>query len=217
MPELFFDPQNARTHDRKNQSAIHKALELGTGRSMLVDSENVIIGGNGVYAEARQMGIPVRVIDSDGSELIAIRRIDLKTSDAKRKALAIADNRCSDLSVFNDDKVAALFAELEQYTDNSGFSPEEITALLPDSGNEENEETPADPDAPEIPFSEQLLEAHNYIVLFFDNDVDWLQAQSLFKIQTVRDAVEYPGFQHRGVGRVIRGADAINRILGEKP
>lgn len=36
--------------------------------------------------------------------------------------------------------------------------------------------------------AEELLEKHNYVVLYFDNDVDWLQALTLFDIHTVRDS-----------------------------
>ena len=210
MPEIKFDPNNARIHSEANQNAIAKALELGAGRSIVIDSEDVIIGGNGVYAEAQKAGIPVRIIDSDGSELIAIRRTDLKTADAKRKALALADNKTNDLSVFDDTKVAAIFAELEEYAENSGFTADDIAALLPDSAEEI--ET-ASEDKPEVPFSEELLEAHNYIVLFFDNSVDWLQAQTIFDIKTVKESGSKPGFDHRGVGRVINGAIALQKIM----
>ena len=63
---------------------------------------------------------------------------------------------------------------------------------------------------PEIEFTESLDETHNYLVLYFDNDVDWLQAQSLFDIKSV---VEYSSRkdgatnrQQKGVGRVLNGA-----------
>ena len=48
------------------------------------------------------MGIPVRVIETDGSELIAVKRTDVATADEKRKKLAIADNAASDTSSFDN-------------------------------------------------------------------------------------------------------------------
>lgn len=112
MAKMSLDPRNARVHDKKNENAIAQSLRKnGAGRSIVIDSENVIIGGNGVFDEAQKLGLPVRIIESDGSELIAIRRTDLKTSDAKRKALAIADNRCSDLSYFDDVRLNELLKE----------------------------------------------------------------------------------------------------------
>ncbi len=112
MDKIKLDPRNVRLHDQQNKQAISKSLkELGAGRSILVDNDNIIIGGNGVYEQAQGLGLPVRVIESDGTELIAIKRTDLASDDAKRKALAIADNKLNDMSFFDFD---ALKAELDQ-------------------------------------------------------------------------------------------------------
>lgn len=70
----------------------------------------------------------------------------------------------------------------------------------------------------EVPFSEVLREEHNYIVLYFDNEVDWLQAESIFPLETVTalstrtDGKLSENMARRGVGRVIRGADALEAI-----
>jgi hypothetical protein len=178
-----------------------------------MDSENVIIGGNGVFQEARDMGIPVRVIDSDGSELIAIRRTDLKTNDAKRKALAIADNRTNDLSVFDDARVASLFQDLEEFAANTGFTDKEIAGLLAAQEMAGENIAESTEDKPEVEFSEELLECHNYVVLFFDNEVDWLQIQTLLGLKTVKDSSSKPGYIRTGTGRVVKGPDALNKIL----
>lgn len=133
--QIRLDGRNVRVHDERSKQAIAQSLkELGAGRSILIDAENVVIGGNGVYQEAEELGLPVKIIESDGSELIAIKRTDLKTDDAKRKALAIADNRTNDLSFFDDEKVAELLAECEGLTLSSGFTGEEIEKLNQLSG-----------------------------------------------------------------------------------
>lgn len=133
--QIRLDGRNVRVHDERSKQAIAQSLkELGAGRSILIDAENVVIGGNGVYQEAQELGLPIKVIESDGSELIAIKRTDLKTNDAKRKALAIADNRTNDLSFFDDEKVAELLAECEGLTLSSGFTGEEIEKLNQLSG-----------------------------------------------------------------------------------
>ena len=70
----------------------------------------------------------------------------------------------------------------------------------------------------EVPFTEVLREEHNYIVLYFDNEVDWLQAESLFVLETVKalatrtDGKLTESQVRKGVGRVIRGADALEAI-----
>ena len=97
--QIKFDARNYRKHGQKNKDLIKKSLEeLGAGRSVLIDKENSLIAGNGVFEQAQALGIPVRVIETDGSELIAVKRTDLATEDEKRRKLALADNAASDLS-----------------------------------------------------------------------------------------------------------------------
>jgi len=96
---IKFDQRNYRKHNDKNKELINKSLsECGAGRSILIDNEDEIIAGNGVYEQARALNIPVRVIETDGSELIAVKRTDLNTQDEKRKRLAVMDNSSSDSS-----------------------------------------------------------------------------------------------------------------------
>ena len=78
----------------------------------------------------------------------------------------------------------------------------------------------SDEEQGEVEFTQILDESHNYVVLFFDNDVDWLQAQTLFGLKSVRLLSTKKGGdnvngQKIGIGRVLRGADVINRLLGE--
>lgn len=106
MSEIKIDPRNYRVHGEKNKAIIRKSLtDCGAGRSILLDGDDVVIAGNGVYEQAQELGLPVRIIESDGRELIAIKRTDLKTEDAKRRALALADNHATDTSIFNVEAV----------------------------------------------------------------------------------------------------------------
>ena len=209
----ILDKRNARLHDDRSKQAIRESLkQLGAGRSVLTDADNILIAGNGVYHEAVELGIPVGIIESDGRELVVIKRTDLRNSDPKRTALAIADNKCNDLSVFDDEKLEELLSEIENdplLSAASGFSETEIAEILKQSEPDQKN----DDEKPEVPFSEELMENHNYIVLYFDNDVDWLQAKSIFNLKSVRDLSSKTGYDRRGTGRVIRGADAINKLL----
>lgn len=73
----------------------------------------------------------------------------------------------------------------------------------------------------EVEFTQILDEAHNYVVLFFDSEVDWLQAQTLFGIErikllsTANGRDNKNGFKY-GIGRVLDGPKAINRLLDLK-
>jgi len=111
MQELKFDPRNYRIHDEKNKRIIRKSLEdCGAGRSVLVDKNNVLIAGNGVYEQAQTLGLKVKFIESDGKELIVVKRTDLSTDDERRKLLALADNYSSDLSAFDIEAILEDFS-----------------------------------------------------------------------------------------------------------
>ena len=100
--EIKFDKRNYRIHDDRNKDLIRKSLnECGAGRSILLDADNEIIAGNGVYEQAKEIGMPVKIIETDGSELVVVKRTDLKTDDYKRKKLAVMDNSTSDSSKFD--------------------------------------------------------------------------------------------------------------------
>ena len=67
---------------------------------------------------------------------------------------------------------------------------------------------------PEIEFSEYLDESNNYIVLFFDNSVDWLQAQTHFELKSVRAKRANGKPWSKGIGRVLNGADYLRKVTG---
>lgn len=116
--EIKQDKRNYRKHSDKNKELINKSLkELGAGRSIVIDSENEIIAGNGVYEQAKKLGLKEKIIETDGTELIVVKRKDLKSSDEKRKKLALADNSTSDLSEFDMELLGEDFEmpELEEW------------------------------------------------------------------------------------------------------
>lgn len=111
MSELRFDPRNYRIHTDQNKRIIKKSLqECGAGRSVLVDKDNVLIAGNGVYEQAQELGLKVRIVESHGEELIVVKRTDLSSDDEKRKLLALADNHSSDTSMFDMDAILEDFS-----------------------------------------------------------------------------------------------------------
>lgn len=98
--DIKFDSRNYRVHDDRNKDLIAKSLdECGAGRSIVVDDDGEIIAGNGIYEAWGDR--PVKVIESDGSELVVVHRTDLKRKDHKRDKLAIMDNSTSDSSKFD--------------------------------------------------------------------------------------------------------------------
>lgn len=104
MTKIKIDKRNYRRHNDANKKVIRKSLEeLGAGRSIVIDKEGEIIAGNGVYEQAEKLGLKTRVIETDGSELVVVKRTDLATDDERRKKLALADNAASDMSDWDEE------------------------------------------------------------------------------------------------------------------
>ena len=125
---INFDKRNYRKHSDKNKTLISKSLkECGAGRSIVIDNEDNIIAGNGIYEQAQKLGLKTKVIETDGSELVVVKRTDLQTDDAKRKQLAIMDNSASDSSEFDFELLQADFdtEELEDWGLDVDFAIEE--------------------------------------------------------------------------------------------
>ena len=116
--KIKFDTHNYRNHDEQNLKLIDKSLkECGAGRSILLDSENEIIAGNATYKNAIANNIPVKIIETDGKTLIALKRTDLKTNSKKRKKLALLDNSTSNKVIWDLDNISADFdlSELPEF------------------------------------------------------------------------------------------------------
>lgn len=128
LADLVADPQNRRVHSERNLAMVQAALEdVGAARSIVIDEDNVILAGNGVAVAAASAGMTkVRIIDTDGDEVIAVRRRGL--TDDKKRALAIYDNRTAELATWNVEQLAADLREgldLERF-----FFDAELKTLL---------------------------------------------------------------------------------------
>jgi len=87
----------------------------------------------------------------------------------------------------------------------TGYTEEELeTMLVKESGR----------GGGEVAFTQELLEEHNYIVMYFDNPMDWKVAVEKFGLEVVKDLIPRKD-QVRGIGRVLKGAEWLERIKGK--
>jgi hypothetical protein len=128
IADLVPDPLNRRTHPERNVAMIAASLrDVGTGRSLVIDEDNVVQAGNGVLEAAARVGLSkVQIVDVEGDTLVAVRRRGL-TPEQKR-SLALFDNRTSELAEWNadvlrDDQAAGL--DLAPF-----FSDQELAKVL---------------------------------------------------------------------------------------
>lgn len=105
IDDLLPDPKNARRHNPRNVGMIVESLKtVKAARSIVIDEHNQVLAGNATIEAAAEAGINrVRVVDTDGGEIIAVRRTGL--TKAEKVQLAISDNRATDLSTFDGDIV----------------------------------------------------------------------------------------------------------------
>jgi len=103
IEELEHDPNNARKHDEANLKAIAASLKkYGQVQALVVNSKNrQVVIGNGRLSAARQLG---------WTHLAAIARA---MTPAQQRALAIADNRTSELAEWDQATLDAQLALLE--------------------------------------------------------------------------------------------------------
>lgn len=94
IEQLVYDDKNFNKHTEFGMSLLEKSLRNnGAGRSILIDKNNRIIGGNGVVETAVNIGMRnVRVIETDGTELIAVKRRDIDLDTKQGREMALADN-----------------------------------------------------------------------------------------------------------------------------
>ena len=126
------DVKNANKGTERGRYMVEASLrETGAGRSILLDKDGRIIAGNKTFEAASDIGLPVRIVQTDGSELVAVQRTDLDLDDytGTARKLAYYDNRTSSVDLAWD--VEQILADVNAGLDLSGLWFEhELDGLL---------------------------------------------------------------------------------------
>ena len=149
--DLKSDHKNARRRTDRSSDLIKESLQrYGAARSIVIDEENRILAGNGTIDGAKAAGIRrVRIIESEGDEVIAVRRSGL--SEEEKVGLALADNRTADLSEWDQEMLHRLS---EEHDLEPWFNAEDLDELLnvtelePEEGNTDPDDVPDTPEDP---------------------------------------------------------------------
>ena len=128
------DATNANKGTERGRYMVETSLrETGAGRSILLDADGRIIAGNKTFEAATDIGLPVRIVETDGTELIAVQRVDLDLSDPTGTArkLAYYDNRASQVGLEWD--AEQVLADITAGVDlEAMFRQDELDELLKD-------------------------------------------------------------------------------------
>jgi len=104
IEELRQDNLNFNKGTYEGEVLIKKSLErFKAGRSVLIDKDNNIIAGNKTVQAAATMGMKVRVIETTGDELVAVKRTDIDIDSKEGRELALADNRTAQINLAWDE------------------------------------------------------------------------------------------------------------------
>lgn len=121
IEELRQDNLNFNKGTYQGEVLIKKSLErFKAGRSVLIDKDNNIIAGNKTVQAAATMGMKVRVIETTGDELVAVKRTDIDIDSKEGRELALADNRTAQINLAWDEQNLEA-ASLEFGIDPSDF------------------------------------------------------------------------------------------------
>lgn len=206
LADLELDGQNPNRGTKAGQGMVDRSLrKLGAGRSILVDKDGKVVAGNKTVRSARALNLPVRVVQTDGTELVVVQRTDLDAESVTGREMAIADNRAGQVGLEWDGEIIGELAavmDMEQY-----FDKDELEEMMGGGGEEEVEA--------EVPFSEFIGEASNYVVLRFTNDMDWLNALDHFQLVTKCARRQDGKPWSRGIGRVVDGGAYLTRVQGQ--
>lgn len=187
--------KNPRDNEKAIEPVARSIKDFGFNQPIVVDTNNVIIVGHTRHLAAVSLGlkkVPVMMADH--------------LTKAQVRAYRIADNRTNENSFWLEDTLAEeLLALSPEYQAATGFTEEELESMLGAAGE-------AVPVKGRIEFSQELLESRNYVVLYFDNDVDWLSARTHFKLRSVHSKRCNGKPWAKGIGRVVNGAKYLRRI-----
>jgi len=132
LRDLRPDDRNANAGTERGRAMVEASLRrFGAGRSILVDRHGRIIAGNTTHEAAIDIGLTdAVVVKTDGTKLVVVQRTDLDIDSPAGRALAVADNRTSEVGLSWDPGVLAQLAADEAIDLSMMFSPVELADLL---------------------------------------------------------------------------------------
>ena len=136
--------RNSRTHSENQVAQIAASIkEFGFTNPVLIDETGSIIAGHGRVMAARKLAI---------TDVPSIRLTHL--TEAQKKAYVIADNKLALNAGWDDEMLAVELTDLKDMgfdLDLTGFSTDEIEALLAPTGTDGLTDEDAVPEVPEAP------------------------------------------------------------------
>lgn len=163
IKELKPYKKNAKKHNKEQVEQIANSIkEFGFTQPVIIDKHDCVVAGHGRILGAKKAGlkqVPTVCLDELTEEQI--------------KAYRLVDNKLNESEWDTELLKQSLDEIIEMDMEAFGFELE----VMEDAMMEVE---------PEVPFTEVLNEENNYIVLKFNNKIDWLNALGVFGIEKVQ-------------------------------
>lgn len=211
--QLLANPDNWRIHPREQQDAVEGLLsEVGWVDAIKV---NVTTG---------------HVLDGHLRETLALRRdqgkipvLYVELSEDEEKLILASLDSSSKMAGTDRDKLDVLISEIT--TGDPGVQamlselwkveveqPRERAASAAADGGGSDSADDGDSSKGELEISAELLERYDYLVFYFDNELDWQVAVERFGVKSVLNAqVGTTTFKKKGVGRLLPAKELLER------
>lgn len=140
IEDLVQDDHNFNKGTKDGQRLMKKSFEsFGAGRSVLIDQDNRIIAGNKSTLAAIDAGIKkVRIIETTGDELIAVKRTDISLDSKEGRELALADNATQQVNLSWDPE------NLKEMQQSYGIDVDDWGIDMPELAQEEDHDIAED-------------------------------------------------------------------------
>lgn len=183
--ELHPYENNPRDNAEAVEFVANSIEEFGFKNPIIIDKNNVIVCGHTRLLAAKKLGIKA---------VPCIMADDL--SEEQVRAFRLADNKVSEVSIWNTPMLDLEMLELKDFFDMSKFG---FPAIETEVEDEEKKKTVSSLESMEI----KAFEHYDYLVFVFDNQMDWLNVVNMFDIHKVNAG--YGKTKKVGVGRVVHG------------
>ena len=143
IEELAQDRHNFNRGNEQGQELMERSFkELGAGRSILLDRNGNIIAGNKSQKAAIAAGIKrVRVVETTGDELVAVKRTDVDIDSAEGRKMAYLDNLTTQVNLtWDQTELEAVQADVEGFDiADFGFDIEDLPQVTFPTGEKQGE------------------------------------------------------------------------------
>ena len=148
IEELVQDEHNFNKGTDEGGKLMERSFkEMGAGRSVLIDKHGKIIAGNKRQKAAIAAGIKrVRVIETTGDELIAVKRTDVELESEQGRKMALLDNLTTQVNLAWDEaELQTITGEIEGFdVGDFGFDIKDMPSVDFEGKKKEDPDAGAD-------------------------------------------------------------------------